>query len=110
MRQTEYQLEYYQDCEGRIPFRVWLEGLRDVAAIARIRVRLNRVRLGNFGVTRAVGNGVLELKMDVGPGYRIYYALSGKTVVLLLTGGDKSTQRKDIAIAKSYWKNYQEGG
>ena len=109
MRQPECQIEYYQDADGKVPFRDWLDGLRDVAAVARIRIRLNRVRLGNFGVTRALGDGVSELKMDIGPGYRIYYAMSGKTVVLLLVGGDKSTQRKDIAAAKRYWKVYQEG-
>lgn len=59
--------------------------------------------------SRVLGDGVSELKMDIGPGYRIYYALSGKTVVLLLVGGDKSTQRKDVAAAKRYWKEYQEG-
>lgn len=109
MRQPECQIEYYQDSDGKVPFRDWLDGLRDVAAVARIRIRLNRVRLGNLGLTRALGDGVSELKMDIGPGYRIYYALSGKTVVLLLVGGDKSTQRKDIAAAKRYWKEYQEG-
>ncbi len=109
MPQAEYRIEYYQDAGGKVPFRDWLDGLRDTAAVARIRIRLNRVRLGNFGVVRALGDGVSELKIDSGPGYRAYYALSGKTVVLLLVGGDKSTQRKDIAAAKRYWKEYQEG-
>jgi putative addiction module killer protein len=109
MPQPEYCIEYYQDAGGKVPFRDWLDGLRDVAAVARIRIRLNRVRLGNFGVVRVLGDGVSELKIDSGPGYRVYYAMSGKTVVLLLVGGDKSTQRKDIAAAKRYWKEYQEG-
>ncbi len=109
IQQTDYQLEYYQELGGRVPFKEWLDTLRDVAAVARIRIRLNRLRLGNFGVTRALGDGVHELKIDIGPGYRLYYAISGKKVVLLLMGGDKSTQRKDIAAAKRYWQKYQEG-
>ncbi|KAF0218068.1 MAG: hypothetical protein FD174_3088 [Geobacteraceae bacterium] len=110
MVQPECRIEYYQGSDGKVPFRDWLDELRDVAAAARIRIRLNRVRLGNFGVIRALGDGVSELKIDLGPGYRVYYAMSGKTVVLLLVGGDKSTQRRDVATAKRYWKEYQEGG
>ena len=109
MQQTEYRIEFYRDTGGKVPFRDWLDGLRDVAAAARIRIRLNRIRLGNFGVVRTLGDGVSELKIDHGPGYRVYYAMSGKTVVLLLVGGDKSAQRKDIVTAKRYWKDYQEG-
>ncbi len=59
-------------------------------------------------MTEALGDGVHELKIDYGPGYRVYYAMSGKTVVLLLIGGDKSTQRRDIKTAKSYWKRQKE--
>lgn len=109
MLPKEYRIEYYQDASGKVPFRDWLDRLSDAAAVARIRVRLNRVRLGNFGVIRALGDGVSELKVDCGPGYRVYYAMAGKTVVLLLVGGDKSTQRRDIATAKLYWKEYREG-
>jgi putative addiction module killer protein len=65
------------------------------------------VRLGNFGNIKPVGDGVSELKVDQGPGYRVYYAMSGKAVVLLLIGGDKSTQSKDIKTAKRYWQDYQ---
>ena len=79
------------------------------SAVARIRVRLDRVKLGNFGNVKAVGDGVNELKIDYGPGYRLYYAMSGKTVVLLLIGGDKSTQGRDIETAKAYWKRQKEG-
>jgi len=89
MPETTYCLEYYADEKGKEPFRDWLYGLRDRAAFARITVRLDRVELGNFGFCKGVGNGVFELKIDYGPGYRVYYAISGKTVVLLLLGGDK---------------------
>jgi putative addiction module killer protein len=66
------------------------------------------VQLGNFGAVKPVGNGISELKIDHGPGYRVYFAMSGKTVVLLLIGGDKSTQQSDINTAKSYWKHQKE--
>ena len=103
----KYQIELYQRQNGTVPFRDWLGGLRDLQAAARIRARLTRIRAGNFGQSRALGGGVSELKIDHGPGYRIYYAMSGTTVVLLLIGGDKSTQKRDIATAKNYWREYQ---
>lgn len=81
----------------------------DKVAVYRIRTRLDRVQLGNFGATRAVGSGVWELKIDHGPGYRVYYAMTGRTVILLLVGGDKSTQQRDIETAKAYWKKQREG-
>lgn len=104
----QYTLDYYVDDKGREPFTEWLDSLRDRTAEARIRICLNRVTLGNFGTVEPVGQGVSELKIDHGPGYRLYYAMTGKTVVLLLIGGDKSTQSRDIATAKAYWQNYQE--
>lgn len=107
MTDTAYHLEYYRKESGDVPFTTWLENLRDRAAIARIRIRLGRVRLGNFGTAKPLGDGVSELKLDHGPGYRVYYAMSGKSVVLLLIGGDKSTQSKDIETAKRYWQDYQ---
>lgn len=66
------------------------------------------MELGNFGMVKPLGDGISELKIDHGPGYRVYYAMSGKTVVLLLVGGDKSTQKRDIETAKSYWKRQKE--
>lgn len=78
-------------------------------AVCRIRARLDRMELGNFGTVKPVGDGVSELKIDHGPGYRVYFAMSGKTVVLLLIGGDKSTQQRDIEMAKIYWKQQKEG-
>lgn len=107
MSDSVYQLEYYLTEEGVCPFTEWLYGLRDRVATSRIRTRLDRVSLGNFGTVESVGQGVSELKVDHGPGYRVYFAMSGKTIVLLLVGGDKSTQRKDIAAAHSYWKDFQ---
>jgi len=100
-------LREYVKPDGKVPFREWLHGLRDIQARAKIRVRLNRVRLGNFGDTRPVGGGVSELRIPYGPGYRVYLARSGHTVVLLLCGGDKATQRRDISAAQDYWLDYQ---
>lgn len=92
---------------GRCPFEAWYRSLRDVATRARIRARLTRLEDGNFGDWRSVGEGVAELRLDFGAGYRIYYALYGDALVVLLAGGDKSTQTQDIANAQSLWKAYQ---
>ena len=99
-------LEYLTET-GRNPFRNWLESLKDRQARARIRVRLNRIRLDNFGDSKSVGRGVSELRIPYGPGYRIYFGRSGNSVIILLCGGDKSTQSKDIALAQEYWANYR---
>lgn len=80
-------------------FDSWLRRLRDREAKARIEVRIRRLSLGNPGHFRALRGGVNELKIDYGPGYRVYYALRGKTVLLLLCGGDKSSQGRDIRMA-----------
>jgi putative addiction module killer protein len=102
-----FELEYYLSAMGKIPFKEWVEGLRDVSARANIRVKLDRVRLGNLGNNRAVGEGVRELKVAYGPGYRIYFAQEGTNIILLLLGGDKSSQEKDIETAKEYWNDHK---
>ena len=102
-----YRIAYYTDGNGNKPFREWLLGLRDQIAAVRIRARLTRVKAGNFGAVRNVGEGVVELKIDHGPGYRVYYAIEAGTIVLLLCGGDK-TQQRDIETAQRFWKNHQE--
>jgi putative addiction module killer protein len=81
-------------------YQAWFAGLNDLQAQARIRVRIRRLSLGNSGDTKPVGEGVSEMRIDYGPGYRIYFVQQGRTVVLLLSGGDKSTQNRDIATAK----------
>jgi putative addiction module killer protein len=80
--------------------RRWLDGLRDVQARARIVARLVRVSLGNLGDAKSVGDGVSELRIDYGPGYRVYFIWRGQELVVLLCGGDKSGQARDIARAK----------
>lgn len=82
------------------PYAAWFDGLRDKRATARINARLRRVSLGNLGDARPLGDGVSELRIDYGPGYRVYLVQRGPALVILLTGGDKSTQRKDIKRAK----------
>ena len=107
MRDLKIELLEYVTEEGFNPFRKWLGDLRDIRARARIRVRLNRVRLGNFGDSKSVGEGVVELRVKHGPGYRVYFGRSGNTVVILLCGGEKATQSKDVQMAKHYWTDYQ---
>jgi putative addiction module killer protein len=97
----------YVSAEGRNPFREWLRSLGDREARAKIRVRLNRLRLGNFGDARTLGSGVSELRIPHGPGYRVYFGQVGHVVVVLLCGGDKSSQRQDIRKAMAYWQDYR---
>jgi putative addiction module killer protein len=106
MNEAPIELLEFVTREGRNPFREWLEGLRDREARAKIRVRLNRIRLGNFGDSKSVGVGVNELRIPHGPGYRVYFGRKDNTVVILLYGGDKKTQSRDIALAQRYWEEY----
>lgn len=107
MEATPKELHIYVTEDGREPFSEWLASLRDIRARAKIRVRLDRVRIGNLGDCHAVGEGVQELRIDYGSGYRVYFGQEGVTVVLLLCGGDNSTQSKDIETAKRYWNEYR---
>ena len=101
-------LKIYQDENGKEPFIEWMESIKDVKTRDRIFTRLDRLEVGNPGDHRPVGSGVLELRLQFGPGYRIYYGEDGDVLVILLMGGDKKTQSKDIKKALSYWKNYKE--
>ena len=85
-------------------FDKWFAGLRDRQAKARIEARLTRLRAGNLGAVAPVGGGVNELKIDVGPGYRVYFVTRGLVLIVLLAGGDKSTQEADIVTAKAIAK------
>jgi putative addiction module killer protein len=101
-------LKIYQTASGALPFLEWLHSLRDGRTRAIVLARLARVRLGNMGNTHPVGEGVQELKIDFGPGYRVYFGQDGTTWVILLNGGDKSTQDEDIETAKKYWQAYKK--
>jgi putative addiction module killer protein len=100
-------LEYRTEA-GRSPYLEWLRSLRDREARVRVRVRIDRLVLGDFGDWDAVGNGLGELRIHYGPGYRVYFGRQGNTAVILLCGGDKRTQAQDIELAKAYWADYQQ--
>lgn len=82
--------------------------MRDRYAVARVDARVTRLQAGNPGDYKWIGDGVYELRIDYGPGYRIYFVFSGQQIVLLLGGGDKTTQQADIKAAIKYWKDFQE--
>ena len=101
------KIEHYQDEDGGNLFRAWFGKLRDVVAKTAVLKRIDRVALGNFGNCRDVGNGVTELKINIGPGYRDYLAHRGERLVIPLSGGNKSTQSKDIELARKYWLDWK---
>jgi len=107
MTHVETKVRVYATPSGRCPFDDWLLALKDVRARARIRARIARLREGNFGDAKPIGEGVQELRVHYGPGYRIYFALQGRAVVVLLCAGDKQTQPRDIARAKRYWRAHR---
>lgn len=95
---------------GNCPIEEWLSGLRDKVTRARITRQIDKLGRGLFGDRRGVGDGVAELKLDFGPGYRVYYAHIGNITVVLLGGGDKSEQSKDIERAQELWREFEENG
>jgi putative addiction module killer protein len=100
------EVVYYKNREGKVPFLDWLYSLEDKVTRAKIRIRIDRVAMGNFGDHHSVGGGVWELRIDYGPGFRIYYGLRGKKIVVILVGGDKKSQEKDIKLSKECWEDY----
>lgn len=102
-----FQIRHYLTADNKDVVTDWLQSLRDARAKTAVIRRLNRLEQGNFGDFKALRDGVYELRIDVGPGYRVYYAQSGKTVVLLLCGGIKRTQAADIARACDYWRDWK---
>lgn len=99
------ELVNYQTADGAEPFKKWIRKLKDDRGHAKIQVRLDRAEDGNFGDCKPDGEGVHELRIDHGPGYRVYFGEDGNLVVLLL-GGDKSSQDADIKTAKDYWRDW----
>ncbi len=89
-------------------FAQWLDGLRDIHARARVQVRIERLAAGNAGDAKPIGEGVSELRIDYGPGYRVYFKQHGRELVILLAGGDKSTQASDIKAALRLARNLSE--
>ena len=105
MTEAHYEIVYYELPSGKCPYEKWFDGL-DRKAQDIIDARLERVELGNFGDHRYLDKGVYELKFKIGPAYRIYYGQYKNQIVVLLCGGDKSTQNKDIRKAQEYWQGY----
>lgn len=97
----------FRTATGKEPFTEWLNSLRDPTTRRRILKRLLRLEQGNYGDFKPVGEGVNELRFFFGAGYRVYFAEDGDTIVVLLCGGDKGSQRRDIQQAQAYWQEYQ---
>lgn len=109
MRLVQYRrVRQYITRSGLIPYRLWLSSLKDVRTRARIQSRILRIESGNFGDCCSVGHGVYELRLDFGSGYRVYFGMDGNALILLLIGGDKSSQRRDIKKARFFWMEYLE--
>jgi putative addiction module killer protein len=100
------ELRYYLGVDGKSPFEEWFSGL-DGAAGAKVSVALARVEQGNLSNAKAVDEGVLEYRIDWGPGYRVYFGRDGEVLVILLTGGTKKRQQRDIEQAKALWADYK---
>lgn len=103
---TPKRLLTYLTNQDVCPFDDWLDSLKDQRAVAQIQKRLIRVELGNLGDFKSVGEGVYELRIFYASGFRIYFGQQGSDIVILLCGGDKSTQSKDILLAKKYWADF----
>jgi putative addiction module killer protein len=102
------RLQIYRVPNSSSPFAEWLESIQDKRTQSRIQARLDRLETGNFGDCHPVGEGVFELRLHFGAGYRIYFGEVDNTIVLLLCAGDKSSQTRDIERAKDYWLQYKE--
>lgn len=102
------EIRYYATISGDVVVNDWLTNLADERAAAKISVRIDRLAAGNFGDSKSLGNGLRELRIDWGPGYRVYFALIGRFCVLLLCGGDKRKQQADIERATRYLEDYKK--
>ncbi len=100
------ELRYYLASDGKSPFEQWFTEL-DAAAAAKVSVALARLEQGNLSNAKGVGEGVLEYRIDWGPGYRVYFGRDGEVLVILLTGGTKKRQQRDIDTAKALWSDYR---
>lgn len=101
------EVRHYLTSSGRDLFQTWLDDLKDTRARVAIQRRIDRLAAGNFGDHKVCRDGISELRIDVGPGYRVYYAKAGQTIVLIVCAGDKRTQAADIERAVKCWEDYQ---
>lgn len=104
---AEVAVLHYQTAEGRFPYREWVESIADRKARAAVLARVDRLAFGTFGDWKAVGEGVCELRVHLGGGFRVYFGRKGRAVVILLCGGAKGSQESDIKQAKKYWSDYE---
>jgi len=100
------EIKEYLDAQGRSPYANWFDRLNAQAA-AKVVTALSRIEQGNFSNTKGVGGGVFEYRIDFGPGYRVYFGKDGETIVILLGGGTKKRQQKDIEAAQTLWQDYK---
>ena len=107
----DYVVERYQTRDGKVPFEEWVAKMKrkDPELVFRILLRIDRSEKGNFGNYRYLRDGVWEMKIDCGPGYRVYFAVEHREILLLLIGGDKKSQQADVKQAIGYWKDHQKG-
>jgi putative addiction module killer protein len=109
MESKARRIKNYVRANGHVPFEEWFTKLKDSSSKARILTRIDRLRFGNFPDCKSVGGGIYELRIHFGPGFRVYFGLVGTEIVLLLGGGDKASQKRDISTCQSYWKEYKNG-
>jgi putative addiction module killer protein len=105
--ESKFEIELFINETGREPFVDWIKSL-EYEAQKRIAARMERIKLGNFGDHKNLGHGIFELRLDFASGYRIYYGKQDQKIIILLCGGDKKTQDKDIKKAQQYWKIYEQ--
>lgn len=103
-----FQLLHYTDDRGHDLFEEWLDSLRDTQTIARIAARLTRLSNGNFGDCKTLGEGVREIRIHWGPGWRVYYGVANGKVIVLCAGGTKNGQQRDIALARYRWQDWMK--
>ena len=101
------EIRYYKTIGRKVPYWIWFSSLGDEKIKNIIRTRLDRVSLGNFGDSMSIGHGIFELRINGGPGYRIYFGMDGIKLVILLCGGDKGSQARDIKMAQDFWTDYR---
>ena len=100
------QIKILETENGKSPFNDWLLGLKDIKARALVRAKLARIQLGHMGDAKSLGDGVYELRIFYGPAYRVYFGIEENAIVILINGGDKGSQKRDIVKAKVLWSRY----
>ncbi len=107
MEAVPFNIEIYETEDGKVPFSEWLTSLKDIQASARILLRLDRAKQGNLGDHKLISDGMFEFRIDAGAGYRVYFGRVSKQMIVILWGGDKGSQQRDIEKAQQYWMDYR---